>query len=89
MSNPVTPFNNWLISKIVAYLVTKEGCNSEEPEYTKDGVKAVVRDSFGYRYELHGKTLRRIDSDPKEFSTNVNLTAQEIIDRIIFRRDRE
>jgi hypothetical protein len=60
MKHPVTIFNNWLLSKITVYLSNKEGCIVEEQEYTFSGIKAIVRDAFGYRYEIHVKTLSRL-----------------------------
>lgn len=60
MKNPITVFNAWLLSKIIAYLTNKEGCIIEESEYTYTGIKAIVRDVFGYRYEIHVKTLSRL-----------------------------
>ncbi len=59
MKNPTTSFNVWLLTKILGFLSAKEGCTTEESVYTASGIKAVVRDVFGYRYEIHIKTLSR------------------------------
>lgn len=60
----MTTFNGWLINKIIAHLTNSEGCTVETSEYTLDGIKAILRDAFGFRYEVHVKTLSRIDDRP-------------------------
>jgi hypothetical protein len=62
---PVTSFNGWMLGKIVTYMGTKEGCDVERVEYTNDGARAIIRDTFGYRYEINIETLSRVyDGDP-------------------------
>lgn len=73
MKNPVTILNNWLLSKITAYLATKQGCVIEDQEYTYSGIKAIVRDSFGYRYEIHVKTLSRLTDHLQGTNETVNV----------------
>lgn len=87
MMNPITPFNSWILGKLTAYLASKEGCLVEAAEYTKDGMKTVVRDAFGYRYELNIKTLSRVDNNPKDFNENVSFTKDQTIDFLTIRRN--
>jgi hypothetical protein len=60
MKNPITTFNAWVLTKITSYLSTSEGFIVEESTYTASGIKSVIRDTFGYRYEVHVKTLSRL-----------------------------
>jgi hypothetical protein len=71
MKNPITSFNGWVLSKITAYLSSNEGFIVEESEYTHTGIKSIVRDAFGYRYEVHVKTLSRL-TDHLQDSNEVN-----------------
>jgi hypothetical protein len=57
---PVTSFNGVTLGKITQYLSAKEGFDVERVEYTNDGARAIVRDVFGYRYEINIETLSRI-----------------------------
>lgn len=54
--------NTWILTKIIAYLTTREGYQIEfDPsDYTERGFKTIVRDSLGYRYEVRVKLLSRI-----------------------------
>lgn len=61
MRVPKTTFNSWVLTKILNYLATSEGCCTENLEYTTEGMKSIIRDSFGYRYEINIRTLSRID----------------------------
>lgn len=72
--NPITTFNAWILGKIISYLSNKEGCETETAVYTMDGMKAIVKDAFGYRYEIHVKTLSRVTNDPGDFDENDNFT---------------
>ena len=56
--------NNWILTKLLAYLTAKEGFTiSEEPEDVINGKKATIQDVFGYRYEVQVKVLGRIQND--------------------------
>ena len=61
-------FNDWLLSKITGYLNSKEGFITEEVEHTATGMKSIVRDAFGYRYEVHVKTLSRLQANNEDFN---------------------
>lgn len=65
---PITSFNGWLIGKITVYLASKQGFITEESCYTATGIKSTVRDAFGYRYEIHVKTLNRIQDYQEDFN---------------------
>jgi hypothetical protein len=60
---PITPFNYWLINKVLSYLSAKEGCVTEVPEYTDKGIRTTVRDAFGYVYEIQIRTIGRNTGD--------------------------
>ena len=64
MKAPITSFNGWILSKITNFLSAKEGCEIETSNYTPDGIRAVFKDAFGYRYEISLKTLSRVQTDP-------------------------
>jgi hypothetical protein len=63
MKNPVTSFNGWIMTKVVAYLSSKEGCVTEHASYSADGMRAIVRDTFGFRYEINIQTLSRVNDN--------------------------
>ncbi len=63
----LTTFNAWMLNKIIQYLSSREGCRLEEMHYTEVGVKSVIRDAFGHRYELHVKSLSRLDNNSEDF----------------------
>lgn len=65
--NKLQTFNAWMLNKIIGYLSNKEGCKLEEMHYTSVGVKSIVRDVFGQRYEIHIKTLSRLDNNSEDF----------------------
>lgn len=54
-----TPFNGWLLTKIISTLETKEGCIIHKSEYTADGARTLLRDAFGFIYEIQVKTVSR------------------------------
>ena len=57
----------WIFSKIIGYLTDREGYtfNSEDTNEGVNSIRAIVQDSFGFRYELQVKVLGRIqDSEP-------------------------
>lgn len=58
-----TPLNNWVLDKILCYLIKKEGFLTEESLFTEKGMSATIRDVFGYRYEVSVKTLGRTYDD--------------------------
>lgn len=58
----ITTFNGWLLNKISSYLSSKEGFTIETSSYMQDGIRTIVQDSFGFRYELQVKTLGRIQN---------------------------
>lgn len=68
MKSPLTTFNGWILSKINTYLKISEGCTIETSNYTNDGARTIVQDSFGFRYEIQIKTLGRIYHDDNETS---------------------
>lgn len=63
---PKTPFNKWIVDKILSYLASKEGCVIEDSIYTQKGMKAVVMDTFGFRYEIEIKTLSRLNDEKQD-----------------------
>lgn len=69
---PITPFNYWIINKIMSYLSSKQGCTSQTPEYTDEGIKTIVRDAFGYVYEIRIKTIGRNTSDLEVIHEKLN-----------------
>jgi hypothetical protein len=52
-----------LLDKILAYLLTKEGCLSETADVKNEAPKVVIRDAFGYRYEIQVRLLGRTHED--------------------------
>ncbi len=60
------PLNHWMMDKISIFLTNHEGCAHREIKAKgSDSVKMIIRDSFGYIYELDLKTLGRVSShDP-------------------------
>lgn len=66
---PKTAFNERVLNKIINYLSLKEGFTlDEDSEYTDRGIKALLRDSFGFQYEVHIKTVNRLASlEKKEY----------------------
>jgi len=58
-----TTFNGWIMDKITRLLKNHEGMENYATEYTLDGIKTIVTDSFGYRYEIQVKTLGRLGAD--------------------------
>lgn len=51
------------MEKITRLLKNHEGMQSYDTEYTLEGIKTIVTDSFGYRYEIQVKTLGRLGAD--------------------------
>lgn len=60
MKAPVTKFNKWILDKILNTLSIKEGCVVNDFNYTADGAKTVIMDSFGFIYEINIKTVGRV-----------------------------
>jgi hypothetical protein len=56
---PVTIFNNWVLTKIITYLQTREGVHVQHTEYTDEGARTVFNDSFGFTYEINIRTIGR------------------------------
>lgn len=56
----VKSFNGWVMSKIMSYLSAKEGMQTEIAHYTGDGMRCIIQDSMGFRYEIIVKTIGRI-----------------------------
>lgn len=63
---PITPFNLWILKKINSYLEIREGCKVVSTNYTLDGAKTIMQDTFGFQYEVHVKTTGRCQNDSKE-----------------------
>lgn len=58
---PKTPFNNWVIVKIMNYLKHREGFHTVyPPSYTVEGTRVIVQDVFGYQYEVTVRMTGRI-----------------------------
>lgn len=64
MSTSVTALNQWILTKISTFLVNKEGCLIEASDRhpSSDSARVVVQDAFGFRYEVHIKTLGRLQN---------------------------
>lgn len=75
---PKTPLNSWILTKIMSYLETKEGCTPNELETTQHGMKGVFTDSFGYQYEINIKAYGRINPGFGE-SLNEDSTQNDIL----------
>lgn len=58
------PLNNWILDKIATYLASKQGCEVEGVN-TKDNdnTSIVLKDAFGFRYEVKVTALSRVDND--------------------------
>lgn len=56
---PITIFNNWVLTKILVYLTTREGVAVQHTEYTAEGARTVFNDAFGFTYEVQIRTLGR------------------------------
>lgn len=69
---PITFFNKWILAKVNNYLETKEGCVIQQTGYTVDGAKTIVHDSFGFAYEIHIKTIGRVNADSTEMDKYAN-----------------
>lgn len=76
--NKLQTFNAWMLNKIISYLSTKEGCKLEETHYTEVGVKSIVRDAFGQRYELHIKSLSRLNNNAEDFDDNYYIEKTDV-----------
>jgi hypothetical protein len=66
MKAPITSFNGWVLGKITQFMSEKEGFNVETVEYTAEGARTVIQDAFGFRYEVHIKTLSRLHDSPQQ-----------------------
>jgi hypothetical protein len=66
MSAPKTFFNEWILSKIVAHLSQREGCNVIKVGFTSEGAESVIEDAFGYQYEVTVRTMGRVQTDSSE-----------------------
>ena len=49
----------WLLTKILNYLATYEGCTIDNQDSTDNSVYATIQDVFGYRYQVNIKLLGR------------------------------
>ena len=67
-----TPMNDWLLIKILSNLVAHDGFIIEKSDYTIEGMKAVVKDAFGYRYEINVSTLGRTHDDKRDSNDDFN-----------------
>lgn len=56
---PKTPFNKWILFKVIQFLSVREGCTIHESKYTQKGAKTILTDSFGFMYEIRIKTIGR------------------------------
>jgi len=65
-----TTFNGWIMEKITRLLKNHEGMETCESEYTLDGIKTIVTDSFGYRYEIQVKALGRLGANIENLKEN-------------------
>jgi len=77
---PKTTFNGLLIAKIIGYLTSREGCSNSNTEYTSDGVRTVIQDAMGFRYEVQVKTIGRTvasDNVRLEYLASRGLTWRE------------
>lgn len=61
--NAKMPLRNWILTKLMNYLVKSEGCEVVSTEVTAEGQKAFIQDAFGFRYSLEIRALSRINSD--------------------------
>lgn len=61
---PITTFNNWILTKVTQYLKLAEGCDIKLTEYTSEGARTVLQDSFGFTYEINIRTLGRSHITP-------------------------
>lgn len=60
----ITPFNDWVITKILTFLTKREGFTTAyEPTSTLEGTRLVVYDAFGYQYEIIVRMTGRINND--------------------------
>jgi len=75
----VTSFNGWVISKMVAYLTGKEGFSMETFNYTWAGAQVVVKDAFGFRYEINIKTLSRVNNAPNDTELMETINNREAV----------
>lgn len=69
--NSIITLNTWILTKITSYLSTREGFIVEESEPTVSGMKSIVRDSLGYRYEVNVKIISRL-TDHLQDSNEIN-----------------
>lgn len=53
-------FTEFIMSKLLKFLTIKEGFTLE---YQETADKLVIRDSMGFRYEVHVKLIGRIQND--------------------------
>lgn len=63
--------NSWILSKIIGYLATKEGCEVQLG-LTKNETTALITDAFGFRYEVQVKVLNRNGDGPNSTETYAN-----------------
>jgi hypothetical protein len=56
---------NWLLSKVLAYLEKSEGCDAETEEQVSDSTSSIIiQDAFGFRYQIQVRLLGRIQEEP-------------------------
>jgi len=64
MKAPVTTMNGWVMGKVISFLKEKEGFHVERVEYTAQGIRGIIRDTFGFRYEINMETIGRLADSP-------------------------
>lgn len=62
----IRPMNDWIVSKLLSYLSSKEGCTVLDYSNTEYGIKANIVDSFGFVYEVQVKALSRAANTANE-----------------------
>jgi len=71
----ITYLNSWVLTKIVSYLSTREGFIVEESEPTAVGMKSIVRDSLGHRYEVNVKVISRLTDHLQDSNETIKLSS--------------
>lgn len=70
----ITALNTWVLTKITSYLSTREGFIVEESEPTANGMKSIVRDSLGHRYEVSVKIISRLTDHLQDTNETIELS---------------
>ncbi len=71
----ITYLNSWVLTKIISYLATREGFMIEESEHTNSGMKSIVRDSLGHRYEVQVKLISRLTDHLQDTNETIKLSS--------------